>query len=413
LIRAVIAPHITDLTRYTGNGLDHQRSDEATISIIGQLDELHQIDEIAYAGYQIFIDHEQQRATHCEHQDPAITFKIADDHVLQVFLYGLRPDPKVLDVNVRMKNSDHLSLNAELHSQQTASFTTRMSGVDDWVLIVDTQERVDLITQSKTGTRENEEQRILPPGRHEIEIRPEFCERYALCLSPADDPYGSIEVKHSFIGEVGASSGRFLRSRNKLWLPPTRTLPSYVSLLIDCVTSPMADDIGDEMKMVDEVEVISSPDHAVHVENALKRFPGIRSKITIASTKWQQNNADIALIEPEDDVPAEWAGKVSCLLFNDQADDGFRFRLRNTLRRLERDPRLAGKALESIWVTSEGNHQAEDRDASYGVAWTTSSQIVQRGKVSLLRTMATANDRIKADVHRYAAQPFNANIFKV
>jgi hypothetical protein len=411
-MRAVIAPHLTDLTRYTGNGPEHQRSDEATLSIIGQAIDLLQIVEITYAGYRITLDHEQRRAAHQHHHDPAIPFSLDNDSVLQVFLYGLKPDPGVMTVTLGMKNGQHLSLAGQLHLQRTDTFTTRMSGVDDWTLIVDTRIPLDLITQSKIGTRENEARRLLSPGRHEVEVRAEFAERYALCLSPADDPYGSIEVKHSFIGEVGASSGRFLWSRNKLWLPPTRTLPAYVSLIVDCVTTPLNQTAIDEMKTADEVEVITCPEHAEHVRNFLSSYPCLRSKLTIASPGFNDDTADIAIIDPKDEVPKRWSGKVSCLLFDDQRDEEFRSRLESTLSRVRRDPRLAGKALESLWTTAESNGQPDGRSAAYGISWTTSSQSEQKGRVSLLRMMVTQSDEVKAAVHRYAAQPFNADAFK-
>lgn len=411
-MRAVIAPHITDLTRYTGNGLEHQRSDEATISIIGQLEDLRQIDQIAYAGYQIALDHVRQRARHRHHHDPAIPFELKDDHVLQIFLYGLKPNPRVLDIDLRMRDGRHRSLKGELQAPQSDTFTSRMSSVDDWTLIVETKTPLDLISQSKTGSREKETRLLLPPGRHEVEVRPQFSERYALCLSPANDPFGSIEIKHSFIGEVGASSGRFLWSKNKLWLPPTRTLPSYVSLLVDCVTMPMNEAIADELRTADEVEVMTGLEHVDHVRTVLSSFPKLRSRITVASAGFGENKTDIALIRPEEEIPSQWMGKVSCLLFNDQSEEGFRSRLAGMLARLKQDQGLAEKAVESLWTTSEANCQLEGRSASYGVAWTTSSQSEQKGRVSLLRTLATETETVKADVHRYAAQPFNADVFK-
>ncbi|TLX17252.1 hypothetical protein [Rhizobium sp. MHM7A] len=410
-MRAVIAPHLTDLTRYTGNGPDRHRSEEATVSIIGRLEDLRQIEEIDYADYHVCLDHAQQRARHRHHHDPAIPFKLGNEDVLQVFLYGLKPDPEVLEVGLRMKDGRHFALKGEIHPQQEVKFLSRMSGVDDWTMVVETATPLDLIIQSKVGTQEKETQRLLPPGRHELEVHPWFCERYALCLSPADDPFGSLEVKHSFIGEVGASSGRFLWSKNKLWLPPTRTLPSYISLIVDCITMTMNDAIAEVLRTADEVDVISSLANVAQVQSALSGFPSLRSRITIAEEGFDER-VDIALVEPADDIPSDWTGKTSCLLFNDQANPMFRSRLKDTLFRLEHDRKLSEKALESLWTTAEENHQPEGRTAAYGIAWSTSSQTEQKGKVSLLRTMAMETDEVKADIRRYAAQPFNADVYK-
>jgi hypothetical protein len=410
-MRAVIAQHITDLTRYTGNGLEHQFSDEATVSIIGRLEELLQIKEIGYAGYRVALDHERQQAQHEHHHDPAIPFELGESHVLQVFLYGLKPDPSDLQVNLWMNGGLGQALEGELAPRHEASFASRMSGVSDWTLIIETKTPLDLIVQSKKGAREDEERLKLEPGRHEVEVRPRFAERYAICLSPANDPYGAIEVKHSFLGEVGAVSGRFLWSKNKLWLPPTRTLPSFISLIVDCVTVPMSKAITEIWKTVDEVEVMTSLANVSQVQSALNELPNLRSKITVADKGFHEN-IGIALIGPNDDIPAGWTGKTSCLLFDDQAELGFKSRLEATLSRLEYDRELSGSALEGLWTAAEENCQPEGRSAAYGIAWSTSSHSEQKGRVSLLRTMATETEMVKADIRRYAAQPFNAHVFK-
>lgn len=410
-MRAVIAHHITDLTRYTGNGPEHQRSDEATVSIIGTLEELRQIEEVGYSGYHVYIDHDKQQARHETHHDPAIPFELGNSHVLQIFLYGLKPEHADLIVDIAMTDGQMQTLQAELHPLQQDMFTSRMSGTDDWSLIIETKSELDLIVQSKNGVKEEETRRLLEPGRHQIEVKPTFAERYALCLSPANDPYGSIEVKHSFLGEVGAASGRFLWSKKKLWLPPTRTFPSYVSLVVDCVTEPVGPETIAEWRDADEVEVITSVENAQGVQAALCQFPGLRSKITVADRGFHERN-DIALVEPGDHIPANWTRKVSCLLFDDQTNAGFRSRLEATTSWLKHERNLSEIALEGIWTAAEGNHLSEGRSAAYGVAWTTSSQSEQKGRVSWLRTMATETERVKTDMRRFAAHPFNADVFK-
>jgi hypothetical protein len=409
-MRAVIAHHITDLTRYTGNGPEHQRSDEATVSIIGDLEELRQIREIVYAGYRVALDYVRQRAQHEHHHDPAIPFELGESHVLQIFLYGLKPDPSDAKVTV-WRNDGYVQLEGVLHPLHEARFASRMSGISDWTLIVEAETALDLIIQSKDGVCENEQRVMLAPGRHEVDVQPRFAERYALCLSPTNDPFGSIEVKHSFLGEVGASSGRFLWSKNKLWLPPTRTLPSFISLIVDCVTVPVSRAITEVWKTADEVEVMSSLANVSQVQSALNEFPNLRSRVTVADKGFHEN-IGVALIGPNDDIPAGWTGKTSCLLFDDQADLGFKSRLEGTLSRLEYDRKLSGSALEGLWTAAEENCQPEGRGAAYGIAWSTSSQSEQKGRVSLLRTMATETEMVKADIRRYAAQPFNALVFK-
>lgn len=411
-MRAVIAPHVTDLTRYTGNGLEYQVSDEATISIVGQLEDLRQIEEIIYADYHIGLDHTHQRARHRHHHDPAIPFKLDDEHILQVFLYGLKPDPGMLEIGLCMQDGRRHTLKGEVKQKLANMFQSRLSEENDWTLIVESETPLDLIVQRKIGTQESEVHRLLSPGRHELEVKPQFCERYALCLSPANDPFGSIEVKHSFIGEVGAASGRFLWSRNRLWLPPIRTLTSYVSLLVDCLETPLNDAINDELKNADEVEVITNVEQADKVHNLLKRYPNLRSKLTIASRDFNAAGCDIALIEPDSDIPSNWMGRTSCLLLKDQAGEGFRSLLELTLTRLTQDEKLAERAVEGLWTTAAANYQQEGRNTSYGIAWTVSSQSEQKGKVSLLRTMATASEDVKDKIHKHAAQPFNASVFK-
>lgn len=410
-MRAVIAHHITDLTRYTGNGLEHQRSDEATVSIIGTSEELRRIEKVGYSGYQVYLDHDKQQARHENHLDPAIPFELGTSHVLQIFFYGLKPNPADLIVDIEMADGRSQTLQGDLHPLQQDIFTSRMSGTDDWSLIIEAKSEVDLITQSKIGVREEETRRLLEPGRHQIEVKPTFAERYALCLSPANDPFGSIEVKHSFLGEVGAASGRFLWSKKKLWLPPTRTLPSYVSLIVDCVSDPVGPETVVEWRDADEVEVIASLENATEVQAALCQFPGLRSRITVADKGFHEN-IDIALIEPGEYVPSNWTGKVSCLLFDDQASASFRSRLEATTSWLKHEQNLSEMALEGLWMAAEGNYLTEGRSAAYGVAWTTSSQSEQKGRVSLLRTMATETEGVKADIRRFAAHPFSADVFK-
>ena len=409
-MRAVIAPHITDLTRYTGNGAVHQRSDEATVSLIGELEELLQVKEIGYAGYRVLLDHQKQQAQHEHHLDPTIPFKLERDYVLQVFLYGLKPQTDDFVVEVKTVDGGYRKMDGDLYAFQEGSFISRMSGVNDWSLIVDTKTPLDLIRQSKNGVKEEETRILLEPGHHQIEVKPDFAERYAICLSPTDDPYGSIEVKHSFLGEVGASSGRFLWSRNKLWLPPTRTLPAYRSLIVDCVTEPISPRIIPEMQDVDELEVIATKANLEQVRSAMREFPQVRSRITIADKGFGEN-VDIALVDPTVDVPVNWSGRVSFLLFNDQATPEFRSRLEDTLFRLRQGPGLPEIAVESLWTCAEGNHQEEGRNAAYGIAWSTSSSLEQKGRVSFIRAMATEAEDVKARIRRFAAQPFNAKAF--
>jgi hypothetical protein len=176
--------------------------------------------------------------------------------------------------------------------------------------------------------------------------------------------------------------------------------------------TPVSDGIDNALKNANEVEVITSVEQAEKVRNILKRHPNLRSKLTIASRDFNAAGCDIAIIEPDADIPPDWMGRTSYLLFKDQAEEGFRSRLEQTLTRLTQDGKQTERAIESLWTTAAANYQPEERNASYGIAWTVSSQSEQKGKVSLLRTMATVNEDAKDKIHRYAAQPFNASVFK-
>lgn len=408
MIEFVLAEHTANLTRHCEAKQVLQSSDEATLTLIGSLDELKNVRMLSIGDYEVSIDHGTQTVRHLYHSDPAIPFQWKDASCLQIFLHNMKIAslPEVVTI---MTNDGRTSKGKATRKASTAkSIHHSVLGVKkDWKLFVDEKADVDLIIQRQIAGREEEEKIILPPGPHFIDLRGKHAERFGICLSWSDDPFGGVEFKHNLFGEVGLVSGRFLWSEKRVWLPPTPQIPSYRSLIVD-LTKDHLDldrDFEQELKRASDIEIITSPKNREAAYKIAKAH-GSDVKITVAGRANEESPCEIFVFNPDEPVREDFKGPISFLLFRDQSELNFQSDLAATLKRLSSDPAIRANSLERRWLDAMGAPLSCDNERRFGIAWSTSSTEEQRGKIDLFKAKLIGDLSDVKDIMKIAATPF-------
>jgi hypothetical protein len=405
LILAILADHVTDLTRHTLDGERRHISDEATLSLMGAEDVISRIQSITYCDYSVQIDHQRQRSVHAAHSDPAIPFALEGNVVLQIFLYGLKIEQVDEQVHIVMDDGSTFTVTAEMKSKAVTDLTARIRKGEIWTLEFQASSATDVIFQYLDDGVEQEMRKTFSAGSYEVAINTRHKDRFAVCLSPANDPFGCIEIKHSFLGEVGASSGRYLFSRGRVWAPPTRTLPAYQSVVVDGLTSAISTTVFDAIRDAQEIDLYIRTDAARTIMSELSRIKA-QHKLTTVGGDFSEE-CDLILISPEQAIPSDWKGQVSTLLFQDQASEGFSELLGRTSIRFEKDAEFRKKALERFWLQASANYHDEPRKAAYGVSWSISTGPEARGRVDLAKLMTFGDEDTRDWTRRVGAQPLS------
>ncbi len=379
-MKCLLANHVANLVRHCDLGDLQSESKEGTLTLIGSLNELIEIKSVEIGDYTVEMDHIKKRARHRHHSDPAIPFPLGKEHCLQIFLFGEIAETIANTVCLTKLDGNKQIHLAQIQQNKPREITHEVTKIDErWILKTASEFDVDLVIQTQTGGEEHEERHVLPSGHHEVALCSKFSERLGVCLSHADDPFGGIEYKHNLFGEVGATSGRKLWSKDRIWHPPTLFVPAYNSMIVDLVSDEptKTDELEAAIKHACEVELIASKTHLAIARN-IARQHGSKIKITKVGDL-SEDNIDIAVLEADQQLPSNWTKPISFLLFRDQNDHDFVKASKIAIERLEREKPVRAMAIEKMWLEATQNAHAQEQTHGYGISWSISSANIQRG----------------------------------
>jgi hypothetical protein len=412
LITATFARHRSILNRHTKPDPTRDCFDEGTLTLEGAANVLSKVTEVSYGPRRIGIDQLAKRAIHDHHSDPAIIIERNGSAFLQLFLYGVGqgfPTPATISV----ADEQDITVPVAHLGAEMAGLKTSVVDADGLKLKVIAQSPFEVIWQTSYFGVEQESHLgtfdAAPVDQPRLfDIPTLFGDRLGVCVSSTEDIYGGEEHKHTFFGEVGLASGRHLLVGDLLVPPRTIHANSRIkSLLVDFLTTDKLDQ--EALAQFDEVTVVT--DHQRASSLASNGFLAKKSiRIVTAGRPDDLNQpTDIVMMEPEETVEIGGA-TASFLLFADQHSLGFNDRLIRVLARMRQEPGL--QAIERSWTRASKFYEPRWNEQDYGIAFSTSSAELQRGRATMERLKLTRREEIGQSTFNMAAVPFVKTIFK-
>ncbi len=412
MTRATFARHRSVLNRHIETCTTKDFFDEATLTLEGDPVLLSKVIEVQYGPKRIAIDQQACRAIHGSHSDPAIIVHREQGSFLQLFLYTVGEgynEPAII------RFADGAKEIVPVAAMECDLSDLRSSVVDEngLKLKVTSARPFEVIWQTSNLGIERE----IHMGSFAadesgqdflFDIPAFFGNRLGVCVSSSDDIYSGHEHKHTFFGEVGLASGRYLLKGSRLLPPRTNHAETRVrSLLVDFLT---CDDFDEALlNRFDEVTIITDYERAATIAERVLHHRALQT-LTAARPGLGCKDADILLLHPDEPigVPDKMA---SFLLFADQNSEGFAERLQRTLARLEKDP--AVKAVERSWTGATKFYEPQWASADYGIAFSHSTADANRGRATMERLKLTRRSDIGEATFQMAATPFARSLFRV
>jgi hypothetical protein len=410
LITATFARHRSILNRHVKPDPTRDCFDEGTLTLEGAADVLSRITEVSYGPRRIGIDQRAKRAIHDYHSDPAIIVDRNGSAFLQLFLYEV-DQGFTNPVTISVAGGQDITIPVDHLGAEVAGLRTSVVDADGLKLKVIAQSPFEVIWQtSHFGVEQERHLGIFDAAPVDqprlFDIPTLFGDRLGVCVSSTNDIYGGEEHKHTFFGEVGLASGRHLLAGDLLLPPRTIYANSRIkSLLVDFLTT---DKLHQEtLAQFDEVTVVT--DHQRASGLASSGFLARKSiRIVTAGRAGDLNQpTDIVMMKPEETVEIGDATS-SFLLFADQHSPDFNDRLFRVLARMKQEPGL--QSIEQSWTRASKFYEPTWDHRDYGIAFSTSSAELQRGRSTMERSKLTRREEIGQATFNMAAVPFAKNI---